>query len=213
MPTLDHLLANGAPAAIAILRGVKPNEAAAIGAALVEAGIRMVEVPLNSPEPFASIATLQAELGQDALIGAGTVLDVAAVDRLTETGAGLLVAPNADAQVIARGVALGLEVMPGVFTPSEAFAALGAGARRLKLFPAFSAGPAHLMALREVLPEGTGIWAVGGVDAANARDWLDAGAEGVALGSALYRPGLQPAEVGRRACALVDALNSRETRQ
>jgi 2-dehydro-3-deoxyphosphogalactonate aldolase len=147
------------------------------------------------------------------LIGAGTVLDLAAVERLAETGAGLLVAPNTDARIIARGIELGLEVVPGVFTPSEAFAAIEAGARRLKLFPAFSAGPAHLMALREVLPEGTGIWAVGGVEPGNARDWLNAGAEGVALGGALYRPGLQPAEVRRRACALVEALNSRETRQ
>jgi 2-dehydro-3-deoxyphosphogalactonate aldolase len=213
MPRLDALLSAGAPPVIAILRGVKPAEAAAIGAALVEAGLRMIEVPLNSPDPFASIAALQAEFGKDALIGAGTVLDPAAVDRLAETGAGLLVAPNADVRVIARGVALGLEILPGVFTPSEAFAAIGGGARRLKLFPAFSAGPAHLKAIREVLPSDCRIWAVGGVDAANACDWLDAGAEGVALGGALYRPGLDPAEVGRRAAALIAAINSRETRQ
>ena len=104
MPTLDHLLAHGAPPAIAILRGVKSTEAAAIGAALVGAGLRMIEVPLNSPDPFASIATLQAQFGQEALIGAGTVLDAASVDRLAETGAGLLVAPNTDAGVIKRGV-------------------------------------------------------------------------------------------------------------
>jgi 2-dehydro-3-deoxyphosphogalactonate aldolase len=211
MPSLDQLLANGAPPAIAILRGVKPNEVAASGAALVAAGVRVIEVPLNSPDPFASIAALQAELGQDALIGAGTVLDLAAVDRLAEAGARLLVAPNTDVRVIAHGVALGLEVMPGFFTPSEALAAIEAGAQRLKLFPAFSAGPAYLRATREVLPPGIGIWAVGGVDATNARDWLGAGAEGVAVGGALYRPGVGPAEVRRRAQALIAALNSRET--
>jgi 2-dehydro-3-deoxyphosphogalactonate aldolase len=213
MPTLDHLLAHGAPPAIAILRGVKSTEAAAIGAALVGAGVRMIEVPLNSPDPFASIATLQAQFGQEALIGAGTVLDAASVDRLAETGAGLLVAPNTDARVIERGVALGLDVMPGFFTPSEALVAIDAGARRLKLFPASSAGPGLMKAVRDVLPADIGIWAVGGVDAANARDWLAAGAEGVALGGALYRPGIEPAEIGRRAHGLVAALNSRETMQ
>jgi len=211
MPTLDRLLAAGAPPAIAILRGVKPAEAVPVGAALVEAGVWMIEVPLNSPDPFASIAALQAEFGDHTLIGAGTVLDVAAVDRLAGTGAGLLVAPNIDTRVIARGVALGLDVLPGFFTPSEAFAAVEAGARRLKLFPALSAGPPHLKAVREVLPPDSGIWAVGGVDVTNAREWLDAGAEGVALGGALYRPGLEPAEIRRRAQALVAALNSRET--
>jgi 2-dehydro-3-deoxyphosphogalactonate aldolase len=211
MPTLDDLLAHGAPPAIAILRGIMSDEAAAIGAALVEASVRMIEVPLNSVDPFASIATLQAEFGSQALIGAGTVLDVAAVDRLAETGAGLLVAPNTDARVIARGVALGLDIMPGFFTPSEALAAVEAGARRLKLFPASSAGAAHLKALCEVLPPEVAIWAVGGVDPDNAADWLAAGAEGVALGGALHRPGMEPAEVGQRARALVAALNARET--
>jgi 2-dehydro-3-deoxyphosphogalactonate aldolase len=211
MPTLDDLLARGAPPAIAILRGVLPDEAAAIGAALVEAGVRMIEVPLNSVDPFASIATLQAEFGKDALIGAGTVLDVDSVDRLAETGASLLVAPNTDARVIARGVALGLDVMPGFFTASEALAAVEAGARRLKLFPASSAGQAYLKSVREVLPVATAIWAVGGVDSNNAAGWLAAGAEGVALGGALYRPGMEPAEVGRRAQAVVAALNARET--
>lgn len=211
MPTLDHLLAAGAPPAIAILRGVQPAEVATIGRALVDAGVRMIEVPLNSPEPFASIAVLQAELGREALIGAGTVIDVLAVDRLVETGAGLLVAPNADARIIARGVELGLDIMPGVFTPSEAFLALQAGARRLKLFPAFAAGPAYLKALREVLPPKAGIWAVGGVDTMNAPEWLATGAEGVALGGALYRPGMDASEVGRRAKGLVAALNLTET--
>jgi 2-dehydro-3-deoxyphosphogalactonate aldolase len=211
MPTVDGLLSDGAPPAIAILRGLAPAEAAATGAALVEAGVRMIEVPLNSPDPFASITILQKEFGHDVLIGAGTVLDAASAERLAQIGAGLLVAPNTDVRVIARAVALGLDVLPGFFTPSEALTAVEAGARRLKLFPAASAGPAFLGAVRDVLPADIGIWAVGGVDGANARDWLAAGAEGVALGGALYRPGMEPAEVGRRAQALVAALNSKET--
>jgi len=210
MPALEALLGAGVPPAIAILRGVKPGEAAAIGAALVDAGVRMIEVPLNSPDPFASIGVLQKEFGQDALIGAGTVLDTASVERLAQTGAGLLVAPNTDTRVIARGVALGLDVLPGFFTPSEALTAVEAGARRLKLFPASSGGPAFVKAVREVLPAEIGIWAVGGVGAANAAEWLGAGAEGVALGGALYRPGIDPAEVGRRAQALVAAIHSTE---
>jgi 2-dehydro-3-deoxyphosphogalactonate aldolase len=210
MPTIDHLLAQGVAPTIAILRGLKPGEAKLIGTALVEAGVSMIEVPLNSPDPFASIAILQAEFGSDALIGAGTVLDVASVDRLAETGAGLLVAPNTDARVIARGLEHGLEVMPGFFTPSEAIAAIEVGARKLKLFPASSVTPAYLKAVREVLPAEAAIWAVGGVDAANAREWLHAGAQGVALGGALYKPGFEPSEVGRRAQALVADLSSTE---
>ena len=210
MPALEALLGAGAPPAIAILRGIKPGEAAAIGSALVDAGVQMIEVPLNSPDPFASIAVLQKEFGANALIGAGTVLDTASVERLAETGAGLLVAPNTDARVIARGVALGLDVLPGFLTPSEALVAIEAGARRLKLFPASSAGSAFLKAMREVLRAEIGIWAVGGVDAANAAQWLGAGAEGVALGGALYRPGIDPAEVGRRAQALIAAIHSTE---
>jgi 2-dehydro-3-deoxyphosphogalactonate aldolase len=203
---IDQLLAQGAPPAIAILRGVQPGEAVAIGAALVEAGIRMIEVPLNSPEPFASIAALQQAFGDRALIGAGTVLDAASADLLAQTGAQLLVAPNTDPAVIARGIGHGLEVVPGVLTPSEAFAAIGAGARRLKLFPAFAHGPAYVQALRDVLPADVGIWAVGGIDAGNIRDWLAAGAEGVALGGALYRPGLSAGEVRAGADKIVAAL-------
>src|SRR3569623_1142448 len=142
MPTIDQLLIEGAPPVIAILRGITPSEAPAIGAALVEAGVRMIEVPLNSPDPFTSIAALQAQFGTAALIGAGTVLDGPSGDRLAETGARLLGAPGTDARVIARGVALGLEVMPGFFTPSEAFAAIEAGAGRLKLFPPKTPGTA-----------------------------------------------------------------------
>ncbi|MXO60835.1 2-dehydro-3-deoxy-6-phosphogalactonate aldolase [Altererythrobacter salegens] len=204
--TIDQLLAGGAPPVVAILRGVRPGEVTAIGAALIAAGIRMIEVPLNSPEPFASIAALQDAFGDRALTGAGTVLDVPSVDRLADTGAGLLVAPNTDPQVIARGAQRGLDLMPGFMTPSEAFAAIAAGARRLKLFPAFTLGPAYVGAIRDVLPPEVGVWAVGGVDAGNIREWPAAGAEGVALGSSLYRPGHSAAEVRERAEQIVAAL-------
>lgn len=207
MTTIDRLLAAGAPPLIAILRGVTPVEAVEIGAALLATGIRMIEVPLNSPEPFASIEALQAEFGTEALVGAGTVLDAAVVDRLAQTGARLMVAPNTDARVIARAVALGLEPMPGFFTPGEAFAAIAAGAGRLKLFPASCAGPGYLRALRDVLPMGVGVWAVGGVDGDNLAGWIEAGAEGVALGGALYRRGIGAAEVAARAAPVVAAWN------
>jgi 2-dehydro-3-deoxyphosphogalactonate aldolase len=134
------------------------------------------------------------------------VLDVPSADRLAATGARLLVAPNTDPAVIARGLELGLEVMPGFLTPSEALAAMAAGARKLKLFPAFLQGPAYLAALREVLSPQAGIWAVGGVDAGNAKQWLQAGAQGVALGGALYRPGRNAAAVRDAAERLIAAL-------
>ncbi|HEU4651225.1 MAG TPA: 2-dehydro-3-deoxy-6-phosphogalactonate aldolase [Croceibacterium sp.] len=203
---IDQILDAGAPPIIAILRGVAPAEVVGIGAALIEAGIRMIEVPLNSPEPLVSIARLQAEFGDRVLIGAGTVLDAASVDALAATGAGLVVAPNTDRAVIARALELGLEVVPGFLTPSEAFAAIAAGARKLKLFPASAHGPRYLAALREVLPADVATWAVGGVDAGNAREWLDAGAEGVALGGALYRPGRSAAAVREAAAHAIAAI-------
>jgi len=204
--TIDQLLDEGAPPVIAILRGISPREAVEIGTVLIGAGIRMIEVPLNSPEPFASITALQEAFGDCALIGAGTVLDGSSVDRLAATGADLLVAPNTDAQVVARGIGHGLEVLPGFLTPSEAFAAIEAGARKLKLFPASAVGPAYLSAIREVLPAKVAVWAVGGVDAGNIRDWLAAGAQGVALGGALYRPGRSAAEVRAGAERIIAAL-------
>jgi 2-dehydro-3-deoxyphosphogalactonate aldolase len=207
MPTIDQLLDAGAPPVVSILRGVTSAEVVEIGAALVAAGIRIIEVPLNSPDPFASIEALQAEFGNEALIGAGTVLDVASVERLAQTGAKLMVAPNTDAAVIARAIELRLEPLPGFVTPSEAFAAIAAGASRLKLFPASSFGPAYLRALREVLPADIGVWAVGGVDAANLAEWIGAGAEGVALGGSLYRPGTSAADVAAKAMRVVAAWN------
>ena len=209
--TVDSLLEQGAPPIVAILRGVTVGEAPAIGKTLIEAGIRLIEVPLNSPDPFASIAAMQDLFGKDALIGAGTVLDTASADRLAETGARLMVTPNTNAPVIAHAVGLGLEVMPGFMTPSEAFAAVAAGARRLKLFPASVPGAGLIRALREVLPNGTTIWAVGGVSAANIADWLASGAEGVALGTSLYRPGDQPDVVGKRAAEVVAAWRASQS--
>ncbi|MEO5587411.1 MAG: 2-dehydro-3-deoxy-6-phosphogalactonate aldolase [Novosphingobium sp.] len=204
--TIDSLLAAGAPPVVAILRGLRPEEALGVAAALVEAGIRLIEVPLNSPEPFASIAAIQDEFGPVAAIGAGTVLDEASVDRLAATGATLMVTPNTALAVIRRGVAKGLEVMPGFMTPSEAFAAIEAGARRLKLFPAGSLGPGHLKAVSEVLPAGVRLWAVGGAGAANAAEWIAAGAEGIAVGSGVYRPGDTAGEVAAKAGTIVAAL-------
>jgi 2-dehydro-3-deoxyphosphogalactonate aldolase len=205
MPTIDALLRTGTPPLMAILRGVTPAEVVAIGAALVAAGIRLIEVPLNSPDPFGSIEALQAEFGDEAAIGGGTVLDVASLDRLAATGANFAVAPNTDPAVIARAIERGLEMFSGFLSPSEAFAAMAAGAGRLKLFPASSANPDYLEALLEVLPAHAGVWAVGGIDAGNLGEWINAGAQGVALGGALYRPGSSPAEVTVKAEHVVGA--------
>ena len=207
MISTDTVLANGAPPVVAILRGLKPEEATGVGEALVEAGIRLIEVPLNSPDPFSSIEVLQQTFGDRAVIGAGTVIDVPSVAQLVATRARLMVTPNTDPEVIAAGVAQGLEVMPGFVTPSEAFAAIRAGARRLKLFPASQQGPGYLRALLDVIPRTIGIWAVGGVTPGNAKDWLTAGAEGVAASGSIYRPGSTVHEVASKASALVAALS------
>ena len=203
MTTLEAILTGGAPPIVAILRGLTPKDAVSIGEALIDAGVRIIEVPLNSPQPLESIALMQRAFGDVALIGAGTVLDTAAVDAVAATGAQLIVAPNTDETVIARGIVHSLEVMPGFQTPTEAFTAVSAGARRLKFFPASTATPSHVRALREVLPEHARIWAVGGVDAANMRAWMDAGAEGVGVGGSLFKPGNSPANVRENAKRLI----------
>ena len=203
--TIDELLSNGAPPLVAILRGLRPEDAIDTAAALMEAGFRMIEVPLNSPDPFTSIGLIQDRFGGGALIGAGTVLDTAAVDVLAATGARLMVTPNTDPAVIARAVEKGLQPMPGFVTPSEAFRAVAVGARRLKLFPAVALGPSYLKAVREVLQADARVWAVGGTGAENLGEWLAAGAEGIGVGGALYRPGDQAADVGDKARALVSA--------
>jgi 2-dehydro-3-deoxyphosphogalactonate aldolase len=207
MTTIDQMLASGAPPVVAILRGLRPDEALAIGEAIVAAGIRLIEVPLNSPDPLASIALLQRAFGDRALLGAGTVVDPAALEPLAQTGARLLVTPNTDPAIIGQGLALGLEPMPGFFTPTEAFAALAAGARHLKLFPASTLGIGHFRAVKEVLPAEAAVWAVGGVSPANAAEWIGAGAKGLGVSSALYKPGSTPEQVHDRARALLDAIS------
>lgn len=191
---------------IAILRGIRPDEVEPVGAALVAAGIRVIEVPLNSPDPLHSIARLAARFGQQATVGAGTVLDPADVPRIAAAGGRIIVSPDARPPVIAAAAAAGLVSAPGFFTPTEAFAALAAGAHVLKLFPAEAASPAVLKAQRAVLPGDTRVLVVGGVTPEGMRGWLDAGAGGFGLGSGLYSPGRDADEVGARAQAYVAAL-------
>jgi 2-dehydro-3-deoxyphosphogalactonate aldolase len=190
----------------AIIRGVAPDEAEAIGAAIVEAGIRIVEVPLNSPDPLRSIERLAASLGDSALIGAGTVLDAADVARVRDAGGRIIVSPNTHPPVIEAAAAAGLVSLPGFFTPSEAFAALRAGATGLKLFPAEGASPAVVKAQRAVLPKGVPLLVVGGIGPDNMQPWLAAGADGFGLGSGLYKPGQSAAETAARARAYVEGL-------
>lgn len=191
---------------IAIIRGVRPDEAEAIGEALVEGGIRIIEVPLNSPDPLASIERLAARLGERALIGAGTVLTVEDVGRVADAGGRIVVSPNTDAAVIAATVRAGLVSAPGYFTPSEAFAALAAGAHCLKLFPAEAAAPAVVKAQRAVLPAAVPLVVVGGITPDRMAAYLAAGADGFGLGGAIYRPGQGPAQVLAQAKAFVAAL-------
>ena len=209
MPSLDESIAAGASPVVAILRGVKPEEAVSIGTALVSAGVSLIEVPLNSPQPFDSIARLVNALGSRATIGAGTVLDCAEVAELARIGAQLVVSPNCDPAIIAATLAAGMSPLPGVMTPSEAFAAIKVGATRLKLFPAGSISPSHCRALREVLPSDVGVWAVGGIDARNLGSWFEAGCEGIGLGGSLYRPGDTPDEVRTKAEKIIAALEAR----
>ena len=191
---------------IAILRGVRPDEVVAIGEALIDAGLRTIEVPLNSPDPLDSIGRLARAFGDRCLIGAGTVLRAEDVDAVKAVGGALIVTPNTDAAVIGRAVALGLQAAPGFATASEAFAAIAAGARALKLFPAATYGPAHLKALKSVLPKEVPVFAVGGVGPQDMAPWIAAGAAGFGIGGELYRPGDAPDVVGRKARALVAAL-------
>ncbi|WP_375196476.1 2-dehydro-3-deoxy-6-phosphogalactonate aldolase [Sphingobium sp.] len=201
--TLDDLLADGAPPVCAILRGLRPEEAVDMAAGLIEAGIRILEVPFNSPEPLSSIGAMQAEFGDRALIGGGTVLSVEAVENLHRVGGRIMVTPNTDPEVIARGAQLGLELLPGFMTPSEAFDAIRAGARRIKLFPAARLGAAYVKAIRDVLPRQIGVWAVGGTGADTIGEWLAGGCEGIGVGGALYRPGDDAAQVRERGRELV----------
>jgi 2-dehydro-3-deoxyphosphogalactonate aldolase len=203
--TLDELLADGVPPVCAILRGIKPEEALDVSAALVEAGIRILEVPFNSPEPLKSIAAMQQAFGDVALIGGGTVLSIEAVEDLHQAGGRIMVTPNTNPDVIRRGAELGLELLPGFMTPSEAFAAIAAGAKRIKLFPAARLGAAYVKAVKDVLPKHVGVWAVGGTGADTIGEWLAGGCEGIGVGGALYKPGDDAVTVGQRGRDLVAA--------
>ena len=191
---------------IAILRGLRPEEAVAVGEALVEAGITVLEVPQNSPEPEESIRRLAARLGSRALVGAGTVMTEAQVAEIAEAGGRLLVTPHADPALVRAAKARGMLTAPGFFTPAEAFSLLAAGADALKLFPAEAASPAVVKALLAVLPKGTPVLPVGGMAAETIPAWRAAGAAGFGIGSALYRPGDAAEVVGARARELRRAL-------
>ena len=190
---------------VAILRGVTPDEVAGLGDALHDAGIRVVEVPLNSPDPFRSIAALAARFQSRMVVGAGTVLDVDSVDRVKSAGGQISVSSDCNPRVIAHAAERGLVPLPGVFTPTEAFAAVRAGARHLKLFPAEAANPRTVKAWKAVLPRDVNIYAVGGVTPANMKDWADAGCAGFGIGSNIYKPGMSADDVGKAARDFVAA--------
>lgn len=190
---------------IAILRGLRPDEAVAMGAALYAAGFRIIEVPLNSPKPYESIRLLRDSLPADCVVGAGTVLSPEQVEQVKAAGGQLIVMPHSDPRVLRAAKAAGLWLAPGVATPTEAFAALAEGADVLKLFPAEMLNPGVVKALLAVLPRGTRLVPVGGITTDNMQPFVDAGVVGFGLGSGLYRPGLSVADVAERAEAYVAA--------
>jgi 2-dehydro-3-deoxyphosphogalactonate aldolase len=194
---------------VAILRGITPHDVLSVAECLVQCGIKTLEVPLNSPEPFSSIRLLHQHYGDKALVGAGTVLSEKEVELAAEAGARLILSPNMNSRVVERTSALGLTSMPGVATPTEAFAALAAGANALKLFPADVLGVASLKAWRSVLPPDVRIFAVGGIEAGNAASFLAAGAAGVGVGSWLYRPGRTVDDIRLLALQLLHSIPDR----
>ncbi len=190
---------------IAILRGVSPTEVVAVSQGLYDAGVRVVEVPLNSPEPFKSIELLANAFAGRLIVGAGTVLSIKDVDLLKAARGMISVSPDCNINVIARAIELGISPLPGVFTATEAFSALGAGAKHLKLFPAEAASPATIRAWKAVLPKDVKVFAVGGVTPDNMADWLSAGAAGFGIGSNLFKPGMTVETVHEAAGKLVSA--------
>ena len=201
--SLDFTTAFARCPLVAILRGVRPDEVEPIGDALVEAGFTLIEVPMNSPDPLVSIGRLARRLEGKALVGAGTVLTPDQVDAVQQAGGRLIISPNSNLSVIARSAEAGLISMPGYFTPTEAFAAVQAGASALKLFPAEAATPTVLKAQRAVLPKELPVLAVGGINPGNMGPWVAAGADGFGLGSALYKPGATVAQVREAAQAFL----------
>jgi 2-dehydro-3-deoxyphosphogalactonate aldolase len=195
---------------VAILRGLTTQRAPEVGAALVAAGFRTIEVPLNSPEPFHTIEAL-VRRHPDCLIGAGTVLTTADVDRVLGAGGKLVVAPNCDPVVIHRALESGMRVLPGIATATEAFVAINAGATELKLFPAATYGPRHLKALKSVLPKHVRVFPVGGIGSQDIAEWLASGADGFGFGSELFSPAYTLPEIEKRARALIEALRAATT--
>jgi 2-dehydro-3-deoxyphosphogalactonate aldolase len=205
---MTHACFAGHRPLIAILRGITPAEAVPVLEALIAAGIGLVEVPLNSPEPLESVKRMAAAAGERARIGAGTVLTPADVAAVKAAGGRFIVSPNRDDAVIAATKAAGLGSFPGVFTATEALGAIAAGADALKFFPADLLGPAGIKAIGTILPKGTPLLAVGGVDAGNIATYLKAGIAGFGIGSSLYKPGLAAEEIGQRAAAMVAAYDA-----
>jgi 2-dehydro-3-deoxyphosphogalactonate aldolase len=199
---------NDAPLLIAILRGIEPREVDAVADALMESGFRVIEVPLNSPDPFTSMARLRARCGPDCVVGAGTVLDVGAVDAVFAAGADFIVTPNTNASVITHAIALGMGAVPGFATATEALQAVAAGATMIKLFPAATYGPEHVRALRSILPRNVHIVAVGGIGAGNVAQWSGSGIVGIGIGGELYRPGVSAVDVRTRAAGIVAAART-----
>jgi 2-dehydro-3-deoxyphosphogalactonate aldolase len=193
---------------IAIIRGITPDEAEAIGDAVYEGGIRIIEVPLNSPDPLRSIALLARKFGDEVLVGAGTVLKASEVRDVQAAGGRIIVSPNTNLDVVAASAAAGLVSSPGFFTPSEAFAAIGAGATALKLFPAEGASPAVMKAQLAVIPKDVPVMAVGGIKPDTMQPWLKAGAAGFGLGGGLYQPGQSAADTLAKARAYVAGLKA-----